>query len=330
MKKRKVVYSLAACLFLLLIGGCSFPASPYQKDFFAMDTYMSITVFGKGAEQVAEACITEIHELDALLDKNDPASDIYRLNHAQGDPVSVDPRTFELLATASEYAKLTEGAFDPTIGAVSELWGIHDGEGHIPTDRELSEALAKVGYEKLSLSEGKASLKDGATIDLGGIAKGYAADRAADILQQAGIERAVLSLGGNVYVLGKMENGQPWKVGIQNPDDKQRVAATLLLEDCSAVTSGDYERYFEQDGIRYHHILNPKTGYPGSAGLRSVTVLCESSTKADAYSTALFLMGAEQGMDFYREHGGFEAVFLLTDGSIRCTDGAEALLSLPG
>ena len=323
---KKQFYCLIGCLFLL-IGGCSFSERPYQKDFFAMDTYMSITVYGKNAEQAAKACISEIHELDALLDKNDPNSDIFRLNHAQGSPVSVDARTYELLTEAVEYAALTEGTFDPTINAISELWGIHNGQGHVPSDEELSQAIQKTGYKKISFPQGSVCLSDGATIDLGGIAKGYAADRAARILQDAGISRAVLSLGGNVYVLGDKGNGQPWKVGIQDPDNRLETAATLLLKNCSAVTSGDYERYFEQDGVRYHHIFNPQTGYPGNTGLRSVTVLCESSAKADAYSTALFLMGISRGMEFYREHGGFEAVFILADGSIQYTDEAARFLS---
>lgn len=292
-----------------------------------MDTYMSISVYGKNAKDAANACISEIQRLDRLLDKNDPESDIYRLNHAQGVPTSSDSETWELLSLAYTYAQQTGGAFDPTINAVSELWGIGSDQERVPSAEELSNALKQVGYEKLILSDGKAQLKDGATIDLGGIAKGYAADRAITILKQYGIERAVLSLGGNVYVLGNAKNGQPWKVGIQDPDHSQEIVATLSLTNCSAVTSGDYERYFEQNGVRYHHLLDPQTGYPSNQGVRSVTVLCESSTRADAYSTALFVMGAEKGLSFCQEQG-IDAVFVLADGSIRYTDGLKDSLSI--
>lgn len=321
MKKTRRYLFLTACIILLLISGCQLSSVPYQKDFFAMDTYMSVLVYGNNAEQAADACVTEIQRLDTLLDKNDPKSDIFRLNHAQGAMIPIEPETEDLLSLARTYAKQTSGKFDPTINAVSELWAIGSERERVPPGAELSQALRKVGYENLVLSRGQAQLKDGATVDLGGIAKGYAADRAVQILREYGIEHAVLSLGGNVYVLGSAPNGQPWNIGIQDPDDKQDIIATLSLSNCSAVTSGDYERYFEQDGIRYHHIFDPKTGYPGNSGVRSVTIICESSTQADAYSTALFLMGMERGMEFYHQQGGFEAVFVLEDGSVQCTDG---------
>ncbi|HJB27092.1 MAG TPA: FAD:protein FMN transferase [Firmicutes bacterium] len=321
MKKTRRYLFLTACIILLLISGCQLSSVPYQKDFFAMDTYMSVLVYGNNAEQAADACVTEIQRLDTLLDKNDPKSDIFRLNHAQGAMIPIEPETEDLLSLARTYAKQTSGKFDPTINAVSELWAIGSERERVPPGAELSQALRKVGYENLVLSRGQAQLKDGATVDLGGIAKGYAADRAVQILREYGIEHAVLSLGGNVYVLGSAPNGQPWNIGIQDPDDKQDIIATLSLSNCSAVTSGDYERYFEQDGIRYHHIFDPKTGYPGNSGVRSVTIICESSTQADAYSTALFLMGMEQGIEFYHQQGGFEAVFVLEDGSVQCTDG---------
>lgn len=321
MKKTRRYLFLTACIILLLISGCQLSSVPYQKDFFAMDTYMSVLVYGNNAEQAADACVTEIQRLDTLLDKNDPKSDIFRLNHAQGAMIPIEPETEDLLSLARTYAKQTSGKFDPTINAVSELWAIGSERERVPSGAELSQALRKVGYENLVLSQGQAQLKDGATVDLGGIAKGYAADRAVQILREYGIEHAVLSLGGNVYVLGSAPNGQPWNIGIQDPDDKQDIIATLSLSNCSAVTSGDYERYFEQDGIRYHHIFDPKTGYPGNSGVRSVTIICESSTQADAYSTALFLMGMERGMEFYHQQGGFEAVFVLEDGSVQCTDG---------
>lgn len=327
MNKIKSLFFSAGCLFLLLMSGCGFDSKSYQQDFFSMDTYMSISVYGKNAKDAADACISEIQRLDQLLDKNDSESDIYRLNHAQGAAISLNSETWELLSLAYTYAQQTGGTFDPTINAISELWGIGSDQERVPSAEELSNALKQVGYRKLLLSDGKAQLTDGATIDLGGIAKGYAADRAITILKQYGIERAVLSLGGNVYVLGNAQNGQPWKVGIQDPDHSQEIVATLSLSNCSAVTSGDYERYFEQNGVRYHHLLDPQTGYPSDQGIRSVTVLCESSTQADAYSTALFVMGSEKGLSFCQEQG-IDAVFVLADGSIRYTEGLKDSLSI--
>lgn len=315
------------CIPFLLMTGCA-PAAPYREDFFAMDTYMTITVYGKQAEQAADACITEIRRLDAMFDKNEPAGEIYRLNHAGGQALVVPPEVLELLEISQTCAQQTGGKFDPTIEPVSSLWDIHSGQGHVPSQEELEAALQKVGWDKLVLTQSTAQLLDGAQLDLGGIAKGYAADRAVAILREYGVERAILSLGGNVYVLGQRDEKTPWKVGIQDPDDKTRTRGTLSVRDCSVVTSGDYERYFEQDGVRYHHIFDPASGFPGNTGVRSVTVVCDSSTRADAYSTALFLMGPEQGLEFYRTQGGFEAVFLLSDGTALCTDGIASAFSL--
>lgn len=328
MKKKKILLFLFLCIFSLLNFSCASAGTPYQEDFFAMDTYMTVKVYGKNAERAADACISEIRRLDSLLDKNEETSEIYRLNHAQGEAVELQPEVLELLRLSLLYAQQTDGRFDPTVEPVSGLWNIHAGTGHVPLESELSSALKKVGYDKLVVTETTAQLLDEAQIDLGGIAKGYAADRAIEILREYGIERAVISLGGNVYVLGQRDRANPWKVGIQDPDDKTKTHGTLAVSDCSIVTSGDYERYFEQDGVRYHHIFDPSTGLPGNTGVRSVTVVCKSSTKADAYSTALFLMGPEQGMEFYRAQGGFEAVFLLADGTTLCTDGIASSFSL--
>lgn len=305
-----------ALIFVLILTGCA-ASSPEaaNKTVFAMDTVMELTVYGDGRNEALEAAEAEIFRLDALLDRGDEDSDVSRLNN--GLPVSAE--TEELVMRALDIGASTGWAFDVSVAPLIDAWGFYDGKYRVPTEDELSKAMERVGGEKI----GPDLELNGAEIDLGGIAKGYASERAAEILKNRGITSALLSLGGNVRAVGSRPDGSPWRVAVQNPDGGDYIGV-LTLADSAAVTSGDYQRYFESGGKRYHHIIDPKTGRPAESGLRSVTVVCGDAALADGLSTALFVMGLEGAGDCWR--GGtydFEAVFVTDDGGVFITSGLE-------
>ena len=239
----------------------------------------------------------------------------------------ISDETDELLHSALTISERTGGAFDPTVYPLVRLWGFTEATQRVPSQDELQAALSHVGIENIDAQDGFAELKNGAQLDFGGIAKGYAAERCSSILQASGVEAALLALGGNVQTVGSKPDGTPWAIGIADPAQPEQSLATLRFTGSLAlVTSGGYQRYFEKDGVRYHHILDPKTGMPAQSGLASVTVLAQSGTLADALSTALFVMGLDKATKFWRASDDFEAVFIMDNGEIYATAGAAELL----
>ena len=315
--KRLLCLLLALCMVLPLTacGG----EQPESVQLFAMDTVMDLTAYGENAAAALTDASREINRLERLLSRTIDTSEISQIN--AGGAVTVSEETASLLAQAQTYTAATDGAFDITIAPLVSLWGITTDSPHIPTQQEIDVLLPLVGPEHLHLSGDTVTLDDGCAIDLGGIAKGYASDRVAAIFARHGITSGTISLGGNVYVCGAKPNGQPWVVAIQDPRS-DGYAVTVALTDSFAVTSGGYQRYFEQDGVRYHHILDPKTGHPAASGLQSVSVVSQDDTLADALSTALFVMGLDAGAALYRAGDlAFEAVFMTDDGSVWITPG---------
>lgn len=308
----------AALLPLFLL--CSCTPKEYSADFFAMDTFMSVRVQGGAAQTLAAQCEQKVNELEKLLSRTREDSPIYQINASSSRAVPVLAAAY--LQDAVALSSWTEGRFDPTVAALTDLWGIGTDAARVPAQNEIDEALLRVGTANIEIGSldgsdtWEVTLKNGAQIDLGGIAKGIAADECADILRQADAS-GLLMLGGNIYAVGSNE-GKAWMVGIADPDQNADYIATVAVENLSVVTSGDYERYFEQDGKRYHHIFDPRTGYPADSGLRSVTVIDERSTMADALTTALFVMGLEDGMEFCAENG-IAAVFITTDKQVHTT-----------
>ena len=312
-------------LSALLLTGCA----PRQGDsasveFLAMDTYMSIDVYGDGAGQAARDAQARIQALEGLLSVTDEGSEIYAANHSEGAGVSLSEDTVQVLSLALEMAALTGGAFDPTIYPVVTAWGFTTGSYQVPDRDELAAALALVDYAAVDLDRetGELTLPAGMELDLGGIAKGWAGDQAAQLLREAGITCAIARLGGNIQLIGSRSDGTPWRVGIQDPDSDGTLAI-LSVTDCAVVTSGGYQRYFAQDGETYWHIIDPATGEPARSGVTSVTVVGPSGARCDALSTALFVLGLEEGSRLWREQGDFQAVFVLEDGSVFITQGLE-------
>ena len=323
---KRAIASLLIPVFFLLTG-CG-PAEA-QEQFFTMDTVMSITVYGKGAAEAASAARQEVEALNAKLSRTEADSLISQLNAHAGDgtAVDMDGDTLELLTFAKSVSQLLPGCFDITIAPVMDAWGFTGEERHMPDDDTLAAAMALVDSDKLLIDEaaGTARLETaGMSVDLGAVAKGWAAARAEAVLREAGVTSALLDLGRNITAVGPKTDGTAWRVGVADPEDDSQYLCIVSLEDQTASTSGGYERWFEEDGVRYHHIIDPKTGYPADSGLKSVTVISSNHLLADALSTTLFVAGPEAALDFWRSRDDFELVLCTDQGQLLVTEGLEA------
>ena len=300
---------------------------------------MNLTVYGENAAAALESAEKELHTLDeAVLSRTAEGSELYALNTSNGETVEygADDILPALIETALTISDATDGAFDPTLAPVLDAWGFTKDERRVPSADELKELLSHTGCGKVALEKTAdgwtVTLLDGAQLDLGGIAKGYASDRVAQVLRQYAVTGAAVSLGGNVYVCGQKSDGSAWSVAVQDPKDTGAYAMTLELTDVFAVTSGGYQRYFtDSDGTVYQHILDPRTGRPAQTDLLSVTVIGQNGTMADAYSTALYVMGEQAACDFWRHSGGaFDLVLITADGRVLYTPGLADFISQKG
>ena len=322
----------------LLLSACSAPTSasageePAARQVFAMNTIMSLQLYGPDKEAALEAAVDEIGRLDALFDRNDPDSDIARLNAHAGDgsPVALAPETVEVLSAALDAGTDTDGAFDVTVAPVIDAWGFGTGDAaqyRLPSRSELDGLLPLVDASALHVdaSAGTAWLdRAGMEVDLGGIAKGYTAARLDALLDGYDVTDALLDLGSSTIALrGTNAAGDRWRVAVKDPKDPDRSLLVLSLSDETLSTSGAYEQCFTEDGVTYHHILDPRTGWPGQTGICSVTVVGGDSARTDALSTALFLMGPDEALDLWRRDGSFDCVLCLEDGRILLTEGLE-------
>lgn len=287
---------------------------------------MTISVYGENSEQAAQAVVDEINRLDRLLSVSSAEGDITAVNSG-GTLLSQE--TAALVSRSIEISEQTDGAFDITVQPLMELWGFRRGELHVPSKDELSAALALCGSEKMILSENELILSAGQKIDLGGIAKGYAADRVNAVLSENGITSAVANLGGSILCVGSSSDGKPWSVGIETPYGDGSYLGVLSVSDCTVVTSGGYQRYYDsEDGTRYHHILDPKTGVPADSGIASVTIVSSDGTLADGLSTALFVMGMEKSAQLWQNNpDAFQFVIADNDGRVYITEGIENCFS---
>lgn len=315
----KRLFLLLAAVALLLTGCTGSGAA--EDTFTAMDTYVSVRIWGN--EVLVEEVTATIQELEQLLSVTDENSELWALN--QNGSAQLSAHTTAVLSQALALSERTGGAFDPTVYPMVRAWGFTT-ENYMVPDAASLEALV-VGAEHVHLDGQDITLDEGAAIDLGGIAKGYASQVCIDMLKERGVEAAILTLGGNVQTLGSKPDGSDWLIGISDPEAPSEAIVKLRFTGSMAlVTSGGYQRYFEEDGVRYHHIIDPATGCPAETDLVSVTILAEDGTTADALSTALFVMGSQAALDFWCASDDFEAVLILEDGSILATEGAAPLL----
>lgn len=316
----------AAILFLLC--SCGMPThQSANAQFTAMDTFMHLTAYGDGADAALNAAEQHLLALEAQLSVTETDSEIAAVNNANGQPVAVSKNTAELVDFALAMSRRTAGAMDPTIYPLVQAWGFTTNQQRVPPQGELDALLPLVGSEQVTLSENTLTLSPGAMLDLGSVAKGWAGDRLAEQLNAAGIDSAILRLGGNIQAVGAKPDGSDWVVGIQDPDS-EGMLARLSVRDCAVVTSGGYQRSFTENGETYWHIIDPATGYPARAGLTSVTIVAPSGALCDALSTALFVMGPDKAAEHWREHQDFEAVLVHDDGSITITAGLEGSFAL--
>lgn len=319
--------------------------SSAQRESYRLGTVVRLTVWGKDKALIDRALddsMAEITRLESLLSVNIATSDVSKINANSGRFVAVSPETKEVVALAIKNAERTNGAFDPTIGSLVRLWGIGTKNARVPSGAEINAARALVDYRRVSFYDkgGKSyvAVGSGQSLDLGGIAKGWIADRIEALLKERGVKSAIVDLGGNIYALGESPKRREWKLGLQHPKKPRgEYFATVDAVDISVVTSGAYERYFEKDGVRYHHILDPSTGYPARSDLISVSVVSKQSADADALCTALFVMGLDRGAAFLKRHAiqavlvkggnGNNAVFITPNlkGCFELTDGTMAL-----
>lgn len=306
------------------------PEQSCVKYLFAMDTFMTFTAYGENAEEAVDAAIQEVQRLDAMLSTGNEKSVVAAINQEGSGEITADME--QLLKYADSVYTSTNGLFDITIYPMMQLWGFTTQEYHVPSAAELEETMARIGADRLVKEEKQLVLSEGQAIDFGGIAKGYASTRVMEIYEQHGVSSGQVTLGGNVQVLNRKADGSLWRIGIQDPQGNQgELLAVVSAEDTAVITSGGYERYFVEDGQTYIHILDPRTGYPADSGLSSVTILSANGALADALSTALFIMGLDEAMDYWREYSdAFEMILVTANQELYVTEGIAQNIETSG
>lgn len=330
MKRKEIVWLTLFLPFLLI--GCDHtqPASmePAESSFFAMNTYMTFRAYGENADTALMEAHQLIQDVEALWSVTEEGSEITRANHSEGEPVRIDERTAELISFSLEMAERTEGALEPTLYPVLSAWGFTTDSKQVPEPSEIEQLLKTVGYERIFLQGNTLTVPAGMQLDLGAVAKGYAADLVEETFRAHGVESAMVSLGGNIQAIGSRPDGSDWRIGIRAPNENGTLGV-LRISSAAVVTSGGYENYFEgEDGKLYWHILDPATGYPAQNGLVSATAVSPEGKLSDALSTALFVMGPERAEQYWREQGGFEMLLITDQNEVLITEGIADRFSL--
>ena len=311
---------------MMLCGGCAEEKIPpkLSEVGFYLDTVITLTAYVED-KQVLKDALEECGRYEKILSRTVEGSDVWRINHAKGEPVEVSEDTMNILRCAQEISQKSGGAFDVTIAPVSTMWNFTKEPHELPDAEEIAKAAELVDYTRMTLEGNKVTLPEGMMIDLGGIAKGYIADQVTAYLKKRGVKYAILSFGGNIVAIGSEKpDGTPWKVGIQDIDKPTGEHMLISLnKGGSTVTSGTYERGFDLDGVRYHHLLSAETGWPVQNELASVTIFSESSMEGDALSTTAFVLGTEKGLELIESLKGIEAVFIAKDRTVTYSSGAK-------
>ena len=333
LKKISVFIVMAVLCVLLTACESSTASEEADRTFYAMNTVMRVTAYGKNAEQAVSDVQGRIIELEKLWSVTDEDSEIYAVDHGRSNEVSAVTR--DIVKFALDISERSSGALDPTIYPVLSAWGF-TGDGYrVPSGSELAELLMLVDHKKVNVTEIKIALEPGMMLDLGSVAKGYASDEAARILRKYEIDSALINLGGNIMTVGGKTDSKGWRIGVQDPryPEGDINIGVLTLTDCAAVTSGNYERYFTaEDGMVYGHIIDPGSGYPVDNDLLSSTIISPNGLLCDALSTAVFVMGSEKAEAFWREHsaelGGFDMLLITKNGEVLITNGIKDRFSL--
>ncbi len=331
--KKKIV---AGVLMLVLLSACNraAPSGPVaiQTELNYLGTVISISLYDEAPASVLEDAFDAVADVHARMSVHEASSEIASLNR-DGFLGNASPDTLALIEMGRSVSEASGGAFDITVGVLTGLWDIGGEHPNVPEPAKIVRALGVTGYKHLDADAASATVRfaeQGMAADLGAIAKGYACDEAARILREAGVQHAMLDFGGNIYALGEYPDGSPWRIGLRTPliGEEAAYMGILSVRDKAVVTSGAYERFFEQDGKTYHHILDPHSGYPADSGLLSVTVVCENSAMADALSTACFVLGTQEGLKLIRSWDGVEGIFITEEKEVFITDGLHTAFSL--
>ena len=302
---------------------------PLTRTETLLHTAVNIQIYHPNQEKVMDEAFEYMKNMEKQFSTNLEGSDVYKINRAAGkEAVKVKPETFEVIKRAKKIAEDSDGLFDVSIGALTNLWKIGDEAARIPEKSEITQAIKHIDYNKITLDEKNQTVKleeQGMALELGGISKGYIGSGVTKIFKKHGITTAIINLGGNVVVMGTNPNHKEgWNVGVQDPDQvRGAVVGTQRVKDGAIITSGIYERYLEKDGKKYHHIMDPKTGYPLDNNISGVTVFAPTSFDGDSYSTALFMLGIENGLEFINRSEGFEVVYIDKDKGVHLSDGLK-------
>lgn len=300
-----------------------------ERELYAMDTYMTFKVYGKDREKALNEIVSRVQELDEIfsISKNGAISELNKEKSLDDNE-----EVIELIKTANDISNETDGALDITVYPLMDEWGFVSKQYRIPDDEKIKEILKSVNYNYVNIDDDEITLENDAKVDLGSIVKGYTGDVIADVLKRYNVKYAIASLGGNIEIYKKKPDGKPWKIGVDNPfkenEGDNTTIGDITINDGrdgkAIITSGDYERYFEKDGKRYHHILDPKTGYPVDNGVRSVTIVSENGTFADALSTTLFVLGKDKAKEYWKNHSDeFDYVMVMEDKKIIVSEGLK-------
>lgn len=327
--RRPLALALAGAMLCALLTGCQQKDETHETTIFAMDTVMNLTVWG--GQEALDGVVAAIYDLERQFSATDENSPIYTLNHSAGTAVELPEAAAGLLDQALQLCRVTGGALDITAYPAVKAWGFTTGDYRVPSQTELDALACHIDYSTVRLEPGSSVLiPEGVEVDLGAVAKGYTGDVLAEELKAQDVASALLDLGqSSILAIGAKPDGSPWRIGIQDPAGEGYLGV-LKLEDMAMGTSGGYQRYFEEDGVRYWHIIDPDTAAPARSGLASVTVVSPSGLTCDGLSTALFVMGLEEGTAFWRAHRSleFDVIFITDDGSVFITSGLEESFSL--
>lgn len=319
---KKTAGLLLSILLIISQVGCT-SSEPVSKTDFYLNTTCTIEIRGMAEDEASEIidnAFAECGRYEGLFSRTLENTDISKVNNANGQKVTVSPETAGLIMQGLTLAEETDGLFDITVGQLTDLWNFSAAEPKVPADDKIKETLPTIGYEGVHLHETTVQLDDGETwLDLGAIAKGYIADRLVEFLEDQGVTCGIVNLGGNIVTIGTKEDGSKWNIGLEAPySDRQEMIGGIEMEDMTVVTSGTYERYIEKDGKKYHHILDPETGYPVDSDIISVSISSKkgNSGLCDGYSTVCLLLGREKAEEFMKDKDGFEYCIVDTKGKI--------------
>lgn len=330
MNKRKSLLILIISMCFFITGCATTKTEPISKSGLAFDTFITITIYDSQNKELLDNCFKLCTKYENLFSRTIDNSEISKINSGTAGTIVVSDETAEIIQKGLEYGTISDGNFDITIGSVSELWDFKSDSPALPNDTLVQNALTAVNYNNVELSGNTVTLKNPKTkIDLGGIAKGFIADKLKEYLTSQGVEHAMINLGGNILAIGNKLDGSDFTIGIQKPfDEKNASIAAIKVSDKSVVSSGIYERYFKIDDKIYHHILNPKTGYPYENDLYEVTIISDKSVDGDGLSTTCFALGLDKGLALIESLEDTEAIFITNDYKLHYTSGIGTTIPL--